>query len=168
MANDGNWLLLCKVETRLCALPLASVLETMRPLPIEAVSGAPDYVLGLSIVRGEPVPVVDAARILGASGTGFERFVVLRAGGRSIALAVSTVEGVRRLTGDSLTGDSGADDLADLPPLLRGADSAAIASIGARDADLLVVLETVRLVPEDVFAVLEAKVAEKARKEEFA
>src|SRR5688572_15607941 len=63
-ANRAMWLI-CRVSTRVCALPLDAVVETMRPLVVEPVAGAPGFVSGLSIVRGEPIPVVDAARLLG-------------------------------------------------------------------------------------------------------
>ena len=43
----------------LAALPLEHVVETMRPLPVEPLGDAPRFILGLSIVRGEPIPVVD-------------------------------------------------------------------------------------------------------------
>jgi chemotaxis signal transduction protein len=36
----------------------------MRPLPIEPLSRMPCFVLGLSIIRRSPVPVIDARRLL--------------------------------------------------------------------------------------------------------
>jgi purine-binding chemotaxis protein CheW len=60
--------LLCRVRERLCALPLAHVVETMRPLPIEPLGGMPGFVQGIAIIRGAPVPVVDAGALLGSAG----------------------------------------------------------------------------------------------------
>ena len=70
--------LLVRCGESLCALPLAGVLEIMRPLPCEPVQNAPEFVLGMSLIRGAFVPVVDlAALVTGArgapSGSGSER-----------------------------------------------------------------------------------------------
>jgi purine-binding chemotaxis protein CheW len=121
------------------AIPLADVVETMRPLPIEPVAAAPGCVLGLAIIRGRPLAVVDVARLVGGGSGRPGRFVTVRAGAREVALAVDEVIGVRTLT---------ADALADLPPLLRDADGAAVDAIGALDAELLFVLGGARLVSE--------------------
>jgi purine-binding chemotaxis protein CheW len=147
-AAASRWSLLCRVDERLCALPLASVVETTRPLPIEPVTGAPAFVLGLSIVRGTAVPVVDAERLLGGQRSTPSRFVMLRVGKRFVALAVDGVVGVRQL---------GAASLQELPPLLRNADAAVVSNIGTLDSELLVVLQAIRIVPEAFFVAIEAE-----------
>jgi hypothetical protein len=58
--NDGLWLI-SRVQSRLCALALESVLETMRPLPIEPLAGVPEFVRGLPVIRGTPLPVIALA-----------------------------------------------------------------------------------------------------------
>jgi len=139
--------LICRVRARLYALPLAHVVETLRPLPVEPLAGAPSFVPGLSIIRGVPRPVVDAALLLGAQAVAAPaadrsaaRFVSVRAGAYQLALAVDAVLGVRALPPDALHG---------LPPLLHEAGAEAVAAIGRLDADLLLVLHSSRLLPED-------------------
>jgi purine-binding chemotaxis protein CheW len=132
--------LICRVQTRLCALPLEHVIETLRPLPVEPVAGAPPFVLGLAVIRGAPLPVVDAARLLGAADAKAERFITVDAGNRRIALAVGRVLGVRAVAPESLHA---------LPALLHEADTDVIAAIGLLDAELLLVLRSARLLPED-------------------
>jgi purine-binding chemotaxis protein CheW len=129
----------------LCALPLRDVIETLRPLPIEPLAGAPAYVCGLSILRGSPVPVVDLGLLLGVEQVRATRLVALRVGARSAALAVGEVLGVRPLAGGSA-----------LPPLLQQAGHGAIETLGSLDQELLLVLQGARLVPEDVYALLDA------------
>ena len=46
--------LVCRVAARLCALPVRAVIEIMRPLALEPIAGAPAFVAGLAIIRGEP------------------------------------------------------------------------------------------------------------------
>lgn len=140
--------LICRVLNRVCALPLQHVIETMRPLPIEALAGAPRSVIGMTIVRGAAVPVVDLAWILAGESSNPTRFVTVNADGRRVALAVDAVVGVRTIPAGSLH---------DLPPLLRDANAEAIASIGILDAELLVMLSSGRLVPEAVWTALEAE-----------
>jgi purine-binding chemotaxis protein CheW len=131
-----------------CALPIERVLETMRPLPVRRVERAPEVVLGVAVVRGVATPVVDATRLLGASGTEPPgRFLTLSVGDRQVSLAVTRVDGVRALAAQAF----GA-----LPPLLAAADVDAVAAIGTLDQDLMILLGGVRLVPEGVFAALPA------------
>jgi len=149
MLAGEEWSLLCRVDERLCSLPIDSVIETTRPLPIEPVAGAPSFVLGLSIVRGMPVPIVDAERLLGGEkGATPTRFVILKVGERRVGLAVDAAVGVRQI---------GAASMQELPPLLRNADAEMVSTIGMLDSELLVVLEAMRIVPESFFAVVEAE-----------
>jgi purine-binding chemotaxis protein CheW len=146
VARDERGLtLLCRVDRRLCALPLALVVETMRPQPLERVAGAPDFVLGVAVIRGEPVPVVDAAALVGAESSRPARLVTLRVRGRKVALAVDEVVGIRPMAPGSQR---------DLPPLLRDARADVVSSIGARDAELLLVLESARMVPDEVWTAI--------------
>jgi len=150
--NDGNShersrstasrLLVCRVPPRLIGLPVEQVVETMRPLPVERVGGAPHFVAGLCVIRGTPVPVVDVAGLLGEQRGQPERFVTVRAGRRIVALAVSDVVGVRTVDAESLDG---------LPPLLRNAPAGIVASVGILDAELLLVLQDIHVVPEDIW-----------------
>src|SRR4051812_28054387 len=96
--QDGQLsLLVCRVGSRLCGLPLAQVVETMRPLPIEPLAHLPSFVDGLSLIRGRPVPVLDARRLMGVDGEpGVRtRFVTLELAEGSAVLAVDAVLGVR-------------------------------------------------------------------------
>jgi purine-binding chemotaxis protein CheW len=145
------WWLLCRVRARLCALPLEHVAETMRPLPIESLAGGPGFVSGLSVIRGLPIPVVDAGAVLGMREPARPtRFVTLKAGGKPVAVAVEEVLGIRELASASLR---------ELPPLLREAGSEVVSAVGTLDAELLMVLQTARLVPESVWQALEALTA---------
>ena len=139
--------LLFRVRARLCALPLAHVVETMRPLPVQAISSSALGVLGLAMIRGEAVPVLDLAALLGSDADDREtqasprtaRFVTVRAADRRVALAVDGVTGARLLTRHSFRA---------LPPLLRDTEADVVESIGALDAELLLVLRAARLVPQ--------------------
>lgn len=134
-----GWLLF-RAGARLCAVPLSCVSETMRVLPIERAEGA-GFILGVSNIRGVPVPVVDAGGLFGAPGTGGRRLVTIDVGARMVALAVDDVVGVIAIAEDVLAG---------LPPLLREAVGDAVRAIGVLDGELLVHLEASRLVPDDL------------------
>ena len=71
------------------------VAETMRPLPIQPLADMPALVRGVSIIRGEPVPVVDLAGLLGQTESAIGRFVVVRVEERKVALAIGEVIGVK-------------------------------------------------------------------------
>ena len=144
--DAGLWLL-CLAGPTQCALPLSAIVETMRPLPIETIPGAPNYVMGIAVVRGAPLPVVEMQRLFGGEAGPIGRLVVVRVGSRRAALAFSDVAGVRAL---------GPDVLSRLPPLVdRG--SSAVTSLGTQDGELLLVLDAGRIVPDDIFALFEQK-----------
>ena len=123
----------------------------MRPLPIELLPGMPPFVVGLSIVRGTPIPVVDAGLLFATSATGPDaaRFVTIKVGSRRAALVVDAVIGVR---------DFDSASAHDLPPLLHDAQEI-VEAIGALDADLLLVLRSARIVPESVWSALDVQLA---------
>jgi CheY-like chemotaxis protein/chemotaxis signal transduction protein len=129
MSNTQQLLsLLCRVSAHLCALPLEHVVETLRPLPVEFVCGAPEFVSGLSIVRSVPLPVVDTGSLLGEKGSPHTRFVIVKAGDHLVVLALDEVLGLRAIPADSVQ---------ELPPLLGDARADLVAAIGAIDARVL-------------------------------
>lgn len=138
--------LLCHSQGVGFALPLECVLETMRPLPIVPLADMPRFVRGLCIIRGEPLPVIDALALTGEDGLSSPgRFVALQTGPRRAALAVEEVLGVRALPGSLLQ---------KLPPLLK-AEIGVVSAIGRLDGELFLALETARLVPESVWEALQ-------------
>ena len=148
--NGGNgvtsWLV-CRAGPHLHAIPLEHVIESMRALPIETISGAPRYVRGLSIIRGSPVPVVDPGLLLCDQPTQAQRLVTIRSGRRTIALAAEAVLGIRSIAPETFN---------QLPPLLRDAAAQTIAAIGTLDAELLFFLNETRIVPEELLDRLDA------------
>lgn len=139
---NGGRTLIVRVQTRVCALSLVHVIEIMRPLPVEPFAGAPSFVLGVSIVRGVPTPVVDLASIFGTSGSVPGRFVTLRLGDRQVALSVDAVLGIRDLDGAKVQA---------LPPLLQEASKDLIEAIGTLDAQILMVLRAGWELPNEVW-----------------
>ena len=138
--------LLVRVGTQLCALPLENIEETMRPQPVHAVAGAPSFVRGIAVIRGVPVPVVDAASVLGEEASRPTRFVTLRTGERRVAFAVHQVLGVTGIDRKAIS---------DLPPLLARASVDVVSAIGTLDAEMLLVLRSAKLVPETVWTEIE-------------
>jgi purine-binding chemotaxis protein CheW len=138
--------LLCRTGTHLWAVPLRQVLEVMRALPIKAVSGAPSYVVGLSIIRGAPLPVVDIGMMISGQATRIERMIAVRTGNRTVALAAEAVPGI-------WTADK--QKLGRLPPLFRDIATDVIAAIGTLDAELLFLLRDTSIVSEDTLRSLD-------------
>jgi purine-binding chemotaxis protein CheW len=146
MHEQNRRFLLCRVGELVCALPLEDVEETMRPLAVEPLAGVPPFVRGLAVVRGSPIPVVDAAALLLDGDTSpATRFVTIKVGARRVALAVGAVVGIVEIPLDATNA---------LPPLLHDAGLDAIAAIGRLDADLLLVLQGTRLVSDDVLTLV--------------
>ena len=148
-AQASGVCLLARVGSRICAFPVEHVSETMRPLPIEPLAGMPVFVLGVTVVRGTPMPVIDVARMLGATDPPCPgKFVSLRVGARGAVVAIDAVLGVRSLSCDSL----GA-----VPPLFAGENAEVIETMGRLDSALLLILRSGRLVPNAVWAAMRAQ-----------
>ncbi|HWJ34839.1 MAG TPA: chemotaxis protein CheW [Steroidobacteraceae bacterium] len=145
--------LLVRVQSRVCAVPLMHVVETMRPLPLEPIAGMPAFVRGVSLIRGVPTPVVDLGLVLGVLGGvalngAAERLVTLRFGNRQVALSVDAVLGVR---------DLDLSTIQELPPLLSGAPQNIIDAMGMLDDEMLMVLRAGWELPDEVWQALSAQ-----------
>lgn len=146
---SGRDTLIFSSGARIGALPLEHVLETMRPLPVEPLAGSLPFVDGVAVVRGVPVPVVNLEALLGDSQrSAVNRFVSVRVGERTIALAVSTVLGI--WPSDEL-------GIGALPPLLDGAAADAVQAIGRLDGQLVTVLRAASLIPADAWNEIAAR-----------
>ncbi|MFZ5889512.1 MAG: chemotaxis protein CheW [Myxococcota bacterium] len=135
-------LLLVRAHQLTCALPLGSVSEVMRPLPLQLLAGLPPYVRGVSMIRGRATPVVDLSVLLGhelLSALG--RYVVVKASSR-VALAVSAVERVWVPRSRQFS---------ELPRLLADAGSQHIRSLESLDGELVSVLASTVVLPEEVW-----------------
>jgi purine-binding chemotaxis protein CheW len=147
--------LLCRIGSRIGALAIEGVRETMRPLSIEPLTGMPPFVLGVAIVRGSAAPVIAAVGLLDPSASpsaaitspSSARFVSIKLGNRTALLAVDAVLDVRSL---------GPGILAQIPPLLRESGEHVVSLIGALDTQLLLVLDMARLVPDLVWSEIKA------------
>jgi purine-binding chemotaxis protein CheW len=139
---DGVMSLVFRAGSLLCALRLDEVIETMRPLAVRPLAGTPAFVLGVTIMRGVPTPVIDVARLLGGEQAEVVRFVAVRTERGPVAFATGTVIGIR-----AAAADPGARDAA----LIGGAPSALVAGIGRLDAEPLLLLQSMRVVPDDVW-----------------
>lgn len=139
-------ILVVKATGRCVAVPVVHVIEIMRPLAIEGLAGAPRFVRGLAVIRGQPAPVVDLGALLtggaadSAALTREARFVTLRVGNRSVALLVDAVLSFRTVAGEALKA---------LPPLWSEATSPAVGSLATLDRELLFVLEATKLLTSD-------------------
>jgi purine-binding chemotaxis protein CheW len=122
-------------------LPLGNVIEITRLLPMEPLARSPPFVLGLTILRGAPTPVVDAGSLFGEHTAAPQRLVAIRTGGRTVALAFTAVVGLRAF---------GMEVAAALPPLLGEAAADVVTAIAALDAELLHVLDTARMASQAV------------------
>src|SRR6266849_205795 len=143
--------LIVGLKSCVCAVPLTHVIETIRPLPVEPISGVPPFVRGISIIRGIPTPVVDLGAVLGTSGERAERFVTLRLGDKQVALSVDAVLGVRDLETIVMTRE--------LPPLLQRASKDVVETIGTLDKQVLMVLRTGWELPDEGWETLRAQEA---------
>lgn len=145
-------MLLCQAGSRLCGFPIEHIAETMRPLPVETLAGMPPFLLGLAVIRGIATPVVDLGSLVSGSARRAPptRYVTVKAGPRQAALAVDAVLGIRAMPASTRAG---------LPPLCKDARAEFVELIATLDGDLLLVLESAKVVPSEVWAALDVREA---------
>lgn len=120
-----------------CALPVSLVREIMRPLRVRTVSGLEPAVLGVSVVRGRPIPVVSLSRLLRQPEREEKRFVLLRTPGRDCVLSVETVHAISSVRTDLWQ---------TMPRIFSRIDAAE--QIVPEDSDLMISLRMARLIAE--------------------
>jgi purine-binding chemotaxis protein CheW len=127
------------------------VVEIMRPLALEALAGAPRFVVGVAVVRGEAMPVIDCGALLTPADAPVPlrahhtRWASIRCAQRNAVLAFEQIAGVRTLGAHAV----------DLPPLLARAASDVVEAITTLDDALLLVLRGTKLVPDGVWVAFE-------------
>lgn len=125
-----------------CALPLAEVIETMRPLRTRPLAGTPPYVRGLTILRGAPAPVIDMTRLLTGVEAPVDRYVAVRVGRGPVACATGEVLGVRDIEVEPPEGPAA---------LFTGVSKALIAAVGTIGTEPLLLLHGIAAVPDEVW-----------------
>lgn len=85
-------------------VPIGSVQEILRPLPVTPVPGAPPHVEGVINLRGRIISIVDLRKRCGAPAEPQRRnrIVVAETGGRSIGLMVDSASEVLRIAENSI------------------------------------------------------------------
>jgi purine-binding chemotaxis protein CheW len=119
------------------ALPVTDVLEVAPLGEVTPLPGAPPAILGVRNLRGQILPVVDLASLLGlATGAPPGRMVVTEGDGRRAGLAVEAIDEVEEL--------AGADEPAE-SPYLTGAVLSANELVGVLSVSS--VLQSISPVP---------------------
>jgi purine-binding chemotaxis protein CheW len=139
----GDMSLTFRAGSLLCALRLDEVVETMRPLAVQPLAGTPRFVPGISILRGVAVPVIDVGLLLGGAAAAVTRFVAVRTERGPVALATGPVLGIRPTVTANAEHHTG---------LLGATPAGLVAAIGTVGAEPLIQLQSMRLVPDDVWA----------------
>ena len=144
--SAGGTSLVFRAGSLLCALRLDDVIETMRPLPTRPLAGTPAFVRGICVMRGVPTPVVDVAWLLSGEQAENSRFVAVRTERGPVALATGEVLGIRTVA----TGEVAAGHAALLSG--TGASSPLVAGIATFGAEPLLLLQSMRVIPDEVWA----------------
>jgi purine-binding chemotaxis protein CheW len=140
--------LMVRARSWICALSSGFVIEVMRRLPIQPIVGAPLFILGMSIVRGEVTPVLSLGVLLGSSERVLpERFVLVRVGERRAVLGVDEILGVDVVEQKRLD---------EAPGLLSEVLPRDVTRIGVLDRSVLVMLEAGKLLSEDTWRAIAA------------
>ena len=128
----------------LAALRLEDVVETMRPLVVRPLAGTQPFVLGLTILRGRPAPVVDVALLLSGATAPATRYISAHTPRGPVALATGDVVGIRDA--------GGTDTLQQNTAMLGPAPARLVSAIGSLDDEPMFLLQSLAVVPDEVWA----------------
>jgi purine-binding chemotaxis protein CheW len=122
------------------ALPVPSLREIVRPPPLSEVPRADPAVLGVTMLRGEVVPVIDPRPRLGLGErpvtTSHSRVIIAQVTSGAVGLWVDSVKQVVRMLTSQL----------EVPPRGVGGDPGALVSLGRAGGTLFGVLDLSALV----------------------
>jgi purine-binding chemotaxis protein CheW len=110
------------------ALPVDQILEVAEPGEVAPVPGSPTAIIGVRNLRGQIVPVISLATLLGLPAEEPQRIVVAELGARRAALAVESVLDVQALPDSSEPTES---------PYLAGAALVDGTLVGMLDVDAI-------------------------------
>lgn len=130
-SEAGLRILLFRVGDLLCGAPAAAVREILPVPDVTRVPGAVEAVRGIFNYRGRLLPLVDACRALGRTGTADEQIVLLEVADQPVGLAVQDVVDLTGVTPAMLT------DREQLP----GLDPAVVRAVGRYGDDSFVLLD---------------------------
>lgn len=141
---DGELLQLVTfmVGTEEFAIPILSVQEINRMMPITRVPKSPPFVEGVINLRGKIIPVVDLRKRFGLAApadSNDNRIVVVEVAKRVIGFTVDRVNEVLRIQ---------AGIVEPPPPMVRGIESEYVEGVGKLDDRLLILLDLSRLFSE--------------------
>lgn len=141
-----NPYLLVSIGSRICAFPLSTVSETMRPLKTTALPSTPTFIAGIATVRGTLTVVVDGRALFEEPTGDATRMVILKEGDRSFGLTVDSVIGIEELDESSS---------AELSALLPSLTTAYVQRLLQIESSFAAVLDSGRIVPESVWKSLQ-------------
>ncbi len=130
-----------KVAAEAYAMPVEHVLEAAGLGRVRAVPGARRELLGIRTLRGQILPVVDLARLLGVHRTAPPtRLLVAEARGFRVGFAIDEVNGIGDLGDLAELGETG-----ELGMPAEGAESGLLAGATLSDGELVGVLDVPRV-----------------------
>ncbi len=157
--ESGQKFLLFDLGRTRCAAAVGTVIEIGYPPPITRVPNVPDWVEGISNLRGDLIAIVDFRHFLGleereedkapARPNAKHRLLVARSAGEEVAAGL-LVDGVQGVT------DLEPADLASPEPTGESKITPYLLGVEERDGDLTAVLDLEKLLLSPAFRALEA------------
>jgi len=142
MKETSKSVLLFRMQTVVCAMPISHVSEILRPLPYETFKDLPPFISGVSVIRGTPLPVLNLNYLLGheEKNSHMQRFIIIRNEDTHLACLVDEVIGIENIEAKTIT---------EAPPLLRNTHADLISAMGVLDQKFLLVLQTLIDLPQE-------------------
>jgi purine-binding chemotaxis protein CheW len=133
--KDDEQMVVFQLKDELYAVPVGRVQEIIRAQPITMIPRAPDFVEGMTNLRGQVIPVIDLVKRFGlgqVQQTKSMRIIVAELPGQMVGMMVDNVLSVAQLPRSSIEPP---------PPVVMSVDSQFIMGLSQYRDQLLILLD---------------------------
>jgi purine-binding chemotaxis protein CheW len=121
-----------RISDEIFGIPIAKVVEIVRPQKVFSIPGLPDFLSGVMNVRGSVIPLIDLRRRFGVNPTGKkERIIVTRFGSEKIGFLVDEIREILALS---------AGEISAPPSFFKGFKAEYITGLGKKDDSIIILL----------------------------
>jgi purine-binding chemotaxis protein CheW len=129
------------ISTEIFGIPIAKVVEIVKPQKVFSIPGLPDFLSGVMSVRGLVIPLIDLRRRFGVNSTGKkERIIVTRFGKEKIGLLVDEIREIFTFS---------AGEISAPPSFFKGFKAEYITGLGSKDDSIIILLDIDRLLSSE-------------------
>jgi len=141
----GNKFLVFTLDSQEFAIPIRHVIDIINAQPITRVPNTPDYVKGITNLRGKVIPIVDVLTRFGKQHQEYDErtcIIVVEYGGDAVGMIIDRVSEVV---------DMSEDDISDPPAFSDSSEAKFIQGVGRVDGGVRLILDFLAVLEDSAY-----------------